>query len=105
MRAAAAVAALLVAACATPPEHENFKRVMERQVGKSIDDADAYPVFYRLRLASTKSLPNGNLEYQYAAGRRERCQLKFEVAPLTRQIVRWSYEGGERDCVIETRSP
>ncbi|HEY3076085.1 MAG TPA: hypothetical protein VGJ74_13005, partial [Burkholderiales bacterium] len=60
---------LLLAACATSPEHENFKRVMERQVGKSIDDPDAYPVFYRLRQTNTKPLPNGNTQQQYAAGR------------------------------------
>ena len=28
---------LMLAACATSPEHENFKRVMDRQVGKSIE--------------------------------------------------------------------
>jgi hypothetical protein len=100
LRAAAPLALLLAAACATSPEHENFKRVMDRQVGKSIDDADAYPAFYRLRQTNAKPLPNGNLQQQYAAGRNGRCQLNFEVAPLSRQIVRWSFEGGERDCVI-----
>jgi len=94
---------LCLAACATAPEYENFKRVMERQVGKSIDDADAYPVFYRLRQTNSKPLPNGNTQQQYAAGRNGRCQLNFEVAPITRQIVRWTLEGSERDCVIETR--
>ncbi len=96
---------LCLAACATAPEHENFKWVMERQVGKSIDDADAYPVFYRLRQTNTKPLPNGNTQQLYAAGRNGRCELNFEVTPLTRQIVRWKFEGKERDCVIETRGP
>jgi hypothetical protein len=104
MRAAVALAALLLAACAANPEHENFKRVMEHQVGKLIDDADAYPVFYKLRQTSSKSLPNGNLQQQYAAGRNGRCELSFEVEPFTRRIVRWSTDGGERDCVIPTRS-
>ena len=40
--------ALLAGGCATPPEHLGFKEVMNRQIGKSIDDPDAYPVFYRL---------------------------------------------------------
>jgi hypothetical protein len=106
---AAGVAALplllaALAACATSPEHENFKRVMQRQVGKSIDDADAYPVFYKLRQTSTKPLPNGNVQQEYAAGRNGRCQLNFEVSPLTRQIARWSFDGAERDCVIEARA-
>ena len=92
---------LATAACATPPEHENFKRVMDRQVGKLIDDPDAYPVFYRLRQTNTKQLANGNQQQQYAAGRNGRCQVNFEVAPLTRRIVRWSFEGKERDCVLQ----
>jgi len=97
------LAMALAAACATAPEHENFKQVMARQIGKSIDDADAYPVFYRLRQTSSKPLPNGNLQQQYAAGRNGRCTLNFDIAPLTRQIVGWSFDGAERDCVIETR--
>ena len=96
--------ALALAGCVTPPEHDAFKRVMDHQVGKNVDDVDFYPVLYKLRLASTKGLPNGNLEYQYAAGRRGRCELYFEAAPITRQVVRWRYEGGERECVIETRA-
>jgi hypothetical protein len=104
MRAAATLAALLLAACAANPEHENFKRVMEHQVGKLIDDADAYPVFYKLRQISSKPLPNGNQQQRYAAGRNGRCEVDFEVEPLTRRIVRWSLDGGERDCVIPTRN-
>ena len=100
----AALLALALAACASSAEHANFKQVMNRQVGKGIDDADAYPVFYRLRELNTKPLPNGNLLQQYAAGRNERCKLNFEVEPRERRILRWSSEGGERDCVL-TRSP
>ena len=99
------LAGCLLAACATPPEHENFKAVMSRQIGKSLDDPDAYPVFYRLREVNAKPLPNGNLEEQYAAGRDGRCQLYFEVEPRARRIVRWAFEGRERDCVIVPRSP
>lgn len=101
----AALAALLVAGCATnSAERANFKQVMDRQVGKGIDDADAYPAFYRLRELNTKPLQNGNLQYQYAAGRNERCKLYFEVEPRTRRIERWSAEGSESDCVL-TRNP
>ena len=96
--------ALSLTGCVTPPEHDAFKQVMDHQVGKSIDDPDVYPVLYKLRLTNTKSAPNGNLEYQYATGRRGKCELKFEVAPLERKIVKWSYDGGERECVIETRA-
>jgi hypothetical protein len=94
-----------LAACATPAEHLNFKEVMNHQVGKSIDDPDAYPVFYRLRQVSAKSLPNGNQQQEYAAGRSGHCRLFFEVEPLSRRIVKWSFDGSERECVIPRRSP
>ena len=97
---------LMLAGCAsTSAEYQNFKQVMDRQVGKGIDEADAYPVFYRLRELDTKPLPSGNLLQQYAAGRNERCKLSFEVEARTRRIVRWSAEGDESDCVIPARSP
>ena len=97
--------ALMLAGCAsTSAEHENFKQVMQRQVGKGIDDPDAYPVFYRLRELGSKPLANGNLQQQYAAGRNGRCKVDFEIEPRERRILRWSSEGSERDCVL-TRSP
>jgi len=97
---------LVIAGCAAPsPARDNFKQVMDRQVGRRIDDPDAYPVFYRLREAKSKQLANGNQLEEYAAGRNERCRLQFEVEPATRRIVRWSTEGSERDCVIAPRSP
>ena len=105
MKGAASLIALMLAGCAsTSAEHENFEQVMDRQVGKGIDDPDAYPVFYRLRELSSRPLPNGNLQQQYAAGRNGRCRLSFEVEPRERRILRWSSEGGERDCVL-TRGP
>src|SRR2546430_1816160 len=89
---------LVLAGCASSSaEHDNFKQVMDRQVGKGIDDADAYPVFYRLRELNSKPLPNGNLLQQYAAGRDGRCKLNFELEPRERRILRWSSEGSERD--------
>ena len=97
---------LVLAGCASSSaEHDNFKQVMDRQVGKGIDDPDAYPVFYRLRELNTKSLPNGNLLQQYAAGRRQGCKLYFEVDPRTRRIVRWSSEGSESDCILTRPGP
>ena len=96
---------LVLAGCATAPEHENFKQVMGAQVGKRIDDADAYPVFYRLREVNAKPLPNGNIQEEYAAGRKGECRLFFEVEPLTRRIIAWSFDGSERNCVIVPAGP
>jgi hypothetical protein len=74
---------------------------MDRQVGKSIDDSDAYPVFYRLKQLTSKPLPNGNTLQVYAAGRNAKCQVGYEVNSLNRQIVRWKIEDNADDCVID----
>ena len=93
------LAAILLAGCVTAPEEDNFKRVMSRQVGKQIDDTDAYPVLYRLKQTNSARLANGNLKEEYAVGRQGKCRVAFEVSPA-RTIVGWSSEGDSSDCVI-----
>lgn len=88
-----------LSACATGVAHENFKKVMDRQVGKSADDPGAYLVYYRESRIGAKVLPNGNTEEQYRAGRGS-CRVYFEVAKTTRKIVGWRYEGTQDDCAI-----
>lgn len=94
-----ALVCVALAGCVTPPGHEAFRRVMERQVGKQADDPDFYPVYYRLKQVEAKPLPNGNVENEYRAGPKGECRLFFEVAPRNARVVRWRFEGGERDCV------
>jgi len=77
---------------------------MDRQVGKSIDDPDAYPVYYRLKQLTTKPLPNGNLQQVYAAGREGKCQVGYELN-LSRNIVGWSIVEKPDECVIEPPRP
>lgn len=91
--------ALLLAACASRPEDENFARVMDRQVGKHADDADFYPALYRLRLANSERLANGHTREEYAAGYKGRCKLYFELSPA-RRVVGWSSDGDRGECVI-----
>ena len=100
MRPLSAALALFLAACAAGPESEAFRQVMQRQVGKSADDADFYPVLYRLRQTNSQRLPNGNFKEEYAAGRKGKCKLSFETTPGARQVVGWSSEGDADECVI-----
>lgn len=86
-------------ACATGVAHENFKKAMDRQVGKNADDPGAYLVYYRRLHVSTTLLPNGNTEEQYRAGR-DPCRVYFEVDKASRKIVGWRYEGTQEDCAI-----
>ena len=89
---------LFLAACASQPEAETFRRVMDRQVGKHADDMDFYPTLYRLRLANVQRLANGHTREEYSAGPRGKCRLFFDLAP-DRRVVGWKSEG-EGDCVI-----
>ena len=73
---------------------------MQRQVGKSADDADFYPTLYRLKQTDAKRLPNGNLREEYAAGRGGKCKVSFETTPGDRRVVAWSADGDKGDCVI-----
>jgi len=97
---------VLLAGCAsaTTEERANFKRVMDRQVGKAIDDADAYPVYYRLRLLTTKSTPKGNTQQVYAAGREGKCQVGYEL-DSSRRIVGWSIVENPDECIIDPPRP
>jgi len=91
---------LFLAACATPPENDAFRQVMQRQVGKSADAADFYPTLYRLKQTNSQRLPNGNLRDEYAAGLKGKCKLSFEMTPGGREVVGWSSQGDAEDCVI-----
>lgn len=91
---------LVLVACATAPESDNFRQVMQRQVGKSTDDSDFYPTLYKLRQTNSQRLPNGNVREEYAAGRNGKCKVFFETTPGARQVVGWSSEGDPGDCVI-----
>ena len=94
---------ILLVACAAGPESDNFRQVMQRQVGKSTEDSDFYPALYKLRQTNSQRLPNGNVREEYAAGRNGKCKLYFESTPGTGQVVGWSSEGDPGDCVILRR--
>ena len=91
---------ILLAACATPPESEAFRQVMQRQVGKSADAADFYPTLYRLRQTNSQRLPNGNVREEYAAGPKGKCRVSFEMTAGGREVVGWRSEGDAEDCSI-----
>ena len=91
---------IFLVACATAPESEVFRQVMQRQVGKSADAADFYPTLYRLRQTNSQRLANGNFRDEYAAGPKGKCKVAFEITPGGREVVGWSSEGDGEDCAI-----
>jgi hypothetical protein len=103
MRKLVTVTILGLAACAANPAHENFRQVMQRQVGKSADDSDFYPTLYRLKPVNSQRLPNGNMREEYAGGRGGKCKLYFETTVEARRVVGWSSDGDKSECVIPVR--
>ena len=93
-------AIIFLVACATAPDNDNFRQVMQRQVGKSVDDSDFYPTLYRLKQTNSQRLPNGNVKEEYAAGPKGKCKLSFEATPGERRVVGWNSDGDREDCVL-----
>jgi hypothetical protein len=96
----AAAVCFSLAVCSSLTPHENFKTIMQRDVGSTTHDPYAYRIRARDWLLGTKSLPNGNIEEEFKAGRRLSCRVYFEIDKLAGKIVSWRYEGTEQDCVI-----
>jgi hypothetical protein len=89
---------VLTTSCLSLDPYKNFEVHLQREIGESIDDVRSPSWSYRPELISTKSLPNGNLEYRYAfENYRGICRYAFEVDPATRRIVAWRYDGEDKD--------
>lgn len=93
------LAALVVsfAACSTGRAHQNFKNIMQGQVGRSTNDPDIYRNRYPEFRVATKAFANGNVEEEFNQGVRGQCRVFFEIDKFLERIVGWRYEG---DCVI-----
>ena len=101
----AALLVLLAAGCGSQPRFDNFRQVMDKQVGKKTEDTDFYPLLYRLRQVDSRPLANGHREDKYLAGYQGKCELFFEVEPASRTVTAWRADARDRNCVIETRTP
>jgi len=86
-------------ACAFDP-HENFKNIMQVQVGRGIEDPNNTRNRYPHRFIASNVLRNGNVEEEFQAGRGLRCRVFFEIDNKAQEIVGWRYEGNEDDCAI-----
>ncbi len=87
-------------ACTSVTPHENFNNIMQLNVGRSTDDPYAYRNRSSYWLLGTKSLPNGNIEEEFKAGRRLNCRVYFEIDNMAGKIIGWRYEGTKQDCVV-----
>lgn len=87
-------------ACATDRAHQNFKNIMQGNVGRNLDDAYIYRNRNRNLYVATRPLPNGNVEEEFRGGRGPTCRIFFEIDNKAKKIVGWRYEGTQDDCAI-----
>jgi hypothetical protein len=97
---ASAAFVLILCACAVLDAHENFKEIMQGEVGKSVDNPYLTRNQYRNRLVNTRQLANGNVEEEYKTGRGLRCRTFFELDQKSGKVASWRYEGTKDDCAI-----
>ena len=76
--------------------HENFKEHMSSALGKRITSPHTWA--REERHVSVRTLDSGNVEHGYLF--RRSCRYFFEVDQHTEVIVRWRFEGSEKDCAI-----
>jgi hypothetical protein len=99
LSAATTVLAIL-SGCASLDAHENFKNVMQLEVGKPIDDPYLTRNEYPKRLIASRAMANGNTEQEFQAGRGLNCRVFFEIDNKERKIASWRYEGSKDECAI-----
>ena len=93
----------MTSACAqTNAGHENFKRFISFDVGQSLYNRTS--VANGRKPLSIFKLSNGNDEYRYllynANLGRPPCTVIYEVDPKNEIVVRSSFIGDEKGCVI-----
>lgn len=101
-RALGVFAALWIslAGCATGRAHENFKSIMDGNVGRNMYDSYVFRSRNKNLFVAKRQLPNGNIEEEFRAGRGPTCRVYFESNEKTEKIVAWRYVGTEEDCSV-----
>jgi hypothetical protein len=91
---------IALASCSLPSARDELGEVMQREVGKTLQDPDSYRASHpKLRIGSRK-LSSGNLEEEYRAGFRDSCPVFFEVERDTGKVVRWHFGEPDDDCIL-----
>jgi hypothetical protein len=89
---------VLTTSCLSVDPYKIFEDRLQAEVGKRIDDARSPSRLNPSELISTRSLPNGNVQYRYAfENYRGICRYALEVDPATHRIVVWRYDGEDKD--------
>lgn len=95
-------ALILVSGCATGRAHQNFRNVIQSDVGMSIDYPHILWNRYPSGRGDIRKLRNGNDEYEYFWDRREqsKCVVFFEVDNTSERIIAVRYKGTADTCYL-----
>ncbi|MCO1337046.1 hypothetical protein MO867_22235 [Microbulbifer sp. OS29] len=98
----AVIGALVVACHSFTTPHENFKKHMEFNIGRKVDDPASYLNRYPSRVINARNLPNKNIEIEYFSGYKGLgdCTVYFEVDSQTQEIIAWRFVGSEETCIV-----
>lgn len=94
---------VLIAGCASGGgAHQNFKNVIQGDVGMSIHYPNISLNRYRDWRGDVRKLGNGNIEYQYFWGgpKYGKCVVFYEVDKASERIVGVRFEGTPDTCYL-----
>ena len=78
--------------------HDNFKHIMQAQVGKKRYDQSLLLVRYPEDVVGRIFLLNGNIEDEFKLN--NDCRVFFEIDNITRIVISWRYEEHNNRCRI-----
>ena len=84
--------------CNVPTPHENFRHIMQVDIGKRMQDSTTNISRYSDQIYKRNTLSNGNIEI--GLNHIGNCKVFFQVDHRTSIILDWRYEGSQKDCVV-----
>jgi hypothetical protein len=100
LRAGIALLYIGIAGCTLHSARDDLGALMQREVGKSLDDPGSYRAGHpRLRIGA-RTLSNGNSEEEFRAGFRDACPVFFEVDRSSGKVVSWRFGQPDDNCIF-----
>jgi len=89
-----------VGSCTLISARDELGALMQKELGKTLDDPDSYRAQHpKLRIGARK-LANGNTEEEYRAGFRDQCPVFFQVERATGKVTGWRFGEPDDDCIL-----
>jgi hypothetical protein len=100
VRARIVLSCLALGSCALLSARDELGAMMQKEVGKTLDDPEGYRAQHpKLRIGARK-LANGNTEEEYRAGFRDQCPVFFEVERASGRVIGWHFGQPDDDCIL-----